>query len=135
AAAATERPGAVSAPARSGRVGGMAREAHRREGIDSDALVPSGIANGAFFAERYRIDALLGSGAMGRVFAATDLRAARRVALKVLHPEKARKEQVLARFRREAEILAELGHPGIVRVLDSGRTAEGIDYLVMELLE
>ncbi len=113
----------------------MSREPQPQHAVDEDTLVLSGITNGAYFAERYRIEALLGTGAMGKVFRAVDLRADREVALKVLHPDKARKEQVLARFRREAEILAGLGHPGIVRVLDSGRAGDGIDYLVMELLE
>ncbi len=102
--------------------------------IDEETLLLAGFTLGAFFMERYRIEALIGAGAMGKVFRAMDLWNEHPVALKVLHPDKATKEQVLARFRREAEILKELGHPGIVRVLDSGRAAEGIEYLIMELL-
>ncbi len=104
-------------------------------GVDDYLLVVSGIKNGAFFAERYRIDGMLGTGAMGKVFRATDLTNGTAVALKILHPDKARKEQVLARFRREAQILSEIGHPGIVRVLDNGRSSDGIDYIAMEILK
>jgi serine/threonine-protein kinase len=103
--------------------------------VDGDTLVLAGITEGTYFADRYRIGGVLGTGAMGKVFRATDLRMERQVALKVLHPDKARKEQVLARFRREAEIMMEARHPGIVEVLDSGRTPEGIDYIVMEVLD
>jgi serine/threonine protein kinase len=109
-------------------------ERHERAaGVEGDTLILSGITTGAFFADRYRIDGPLGTGAMGKVFRATDLTSGSPVALKVLHPDKARKEQVLARFRREAQILAEIRHPGVVRVIDSGRAA-GIDYPAMEIL-
>ncbi len=102
--------------------------------LDPDTLLLSGFKSGAVFAERYRLEELLGAGAMGKVFRALDTESGRRVALKVLHPEQAKKASVLARFRQEARVLRELGHPGIVRILDSGE-ADGIDYLTMELLE
>jgi eukaryotic-like serine/threonine-protein kinase len=102
---------------------------------EEDTEVLSEFMSGSFFADRYRMGKLLGTGAMGKVFRALDLRNERVVALKVLHADKARKEQVLARFRREAAILMEVGHPGIVDVIDSGRAPDGTEYLVMELLE
>jgi serine/threonine protein kinase len=103
--------------------------------LEEDTLALTGFTHGAYFAERYRIDALLGSGAMGKVFRAVDTQTHGACAVKVLHPDKARKEQVLQRFRREADILGELNHPGIVRVLDSGRRRTDRKYLVMELLD
>ncbi|HHH31690.1 MAG TPA: serine/threonine protein kinase, partial [Polyangiaceae bacterium] len=106
-------------------------EADRME----QTLLLSGFTQGVFFMERYRLEALLGQGAMGKVFRATDTIEDRRVAVKVLHPDMARKTQVLARFRREFEILRELGHPGIVRVYDAGQAPDGMDYLIMEFLE
>ena len=98
-------------------------------------LLLSGFTEGAFFLDRYRIEKLLGQGAMGRVFRATDNLLHRPVALKVLHPDMAKKLHVLKRFRQEAEILRELGHHGIVRVHDAGMSPGGMDYLIMELLE
>ena len=103
--------------------------------IDDDTLVMSGFTPGAFFAERYRLEKLLGAGAMGKVFRATDAASGVPVAIKVLHADTARKPVVLERFRREAEILRGLGHPGVVRVLHQGRSTDGVDFLVMELLE
>lgn len=78
---------------------------------------------------------MLGTGAMGKVYRATDLRRGHPVALKVLHPNNAGKQQILDRFRREAAILTALEHPGIVRVYDAGKDAGGIDYIAMEVLE
>ncbi len=95
----------------------------------------SGFTQGAFFMDRYRLERMLGQGAMGKVFRAWDTAQERPVALKVLHPEMAKKDHVLARFQREAQILRELGHPGIVRIYAAGRAPDGMDYLIMELLE
>ncbi|MCC6873806.1 MAG: serine/threonine protein kinase [Sandaracinaceae bacterium] len=102
--------------------------------LPDDTLVLSGMTVGAFFAHRYRIDAMLGVGAMGKVFRATDVVTGEEVAIKTLHADKAGKSQVLARFRREAEILRQLAHPGIVQVRDSGTAPDGTDFIVMELL-
>lgn len=95
----------------------------------------SGFTQGAFFLERYRLETMLGQGAMGRVIRAYDTLEDRPVAVKVLHRELAKKDHVLERFRRESEILRELGHPGIVRVYDAGQAPDGMEFLVMELLE
>jgi serine/threonine protein kinase len=103
--------------------------------LEEDTIVLTGFVNGAIFAERFRIETLLGVGAMGKVFRAVDMQTNQIVAIKVLHADKARKEQVLQRFRREASILGEVDHPGIVRVIDSGTAPDGTDFLVMELLE
>ncbi len=113
----------------------MQPEASDEEGDLDETLLLSGFTQGAFFLERYRLERLLGQGAMGKVFRAHDIVTDRPVALKVLHRELAKKDTVLERFRRESAILKELGHPGIVRVYDAGRAPDGMEYLVMELLE
>ena len=64
----------------------------------------------------YRITAALGAGGMGEVFRATDTKLGREVALKALPSEMAASPERLERFRREAQALAALDHPGIVTV-------------------
>ena len=86
-------------------------------------------------AGRYRLDTLLGSGGMGHVWRAHDLRLHDRVvAVKRIHPHLLTAPEALARFQGEVEALAGLNHPYIVGVLDSGRDDEGC-YCVMEYVE
>jgi serine/threonine protein kinase len=84
--------------------------------------------------DKYRIDALLGIGGMGSVFVATH-RNGMRVAIKVLHTELSRVEEVRRRFLREGYLANKVDHPGIVRVLDDDVDADGTTFLVMELLQ
>ena len=88
---------------------------------------------GSTLGGRYRLVELLGQGGM-----ATDLPRARRqlerdVAVKLLRPEFGQDPDFLARFRDEARAAASLGHPNVVAVHDSARTAG--PYIVMELVE
>jgi eukaryotic-like serine/threonine-protein kinase len=82
---------------------------------------------------RYRLLAPVGTGASSQVFAASDTRLARRVAVKVLHPMLAADRAFLRRFRAEARLAASLDHPHIMRVFDWGEEEEG-PYLVLEFL-
>jgi eukaryotic-like serine/threonine-protein kinase len=82
----------------------------------------------------YQITALLGEGGMGQVYRARDTKLNRDVALKVLPDSFATDPDRLARFQREAQVLASLNHPNIAHIHgleDSG----GIRALVMELVE
>src|SRR5688572_6750245 len=81
----------------------------------------------------YRLERELGSGGMAVVYLAQDLRHKRRVALKVLRPEIS---AVLGpeRFRREIETLANLTHPHILPLHDSGE-ADGLLYYVMPYVD
>jgi hypothetical protein len=81
--------------------------------------------------ERFTIEQLAGFGTMGQIYRARDRRSGGLVALKVMHDAE---RLELERFAREAQVLATLSHPGIVRYIDSGITAEGEPYLVMEWL-
>ena len=83
----------------------------------------------------YRIVRDLGSGGMGTVYLAerADGSFEASVALKVLRPSLVGTD-LAARFRRERQILAELSHPGIARLLDGGQSEEGVPYLVMEFV-
>jgi tetratricopeptide (TPR) repeat protein len=80
----------------------------------------------------YRVLGRLGRGGMGEVFAAVDRRLNRRVALKLLRPGLDDPE-ALARFRREAELLAQVRHPNVVAVHEIGEH-DGAVYLVLEYL-
>jgi len=82
----------------------------------------------------YRIEELIGSGAMGTVYKATQLSLNRPVAVKVLPPNVADDPQFVHRFHREAEILAALSHPNIVQVIDRGE-ALGRYFIVMEYVD
>ena len=63
----------------------------------------------------YDVTALIGEGGMGQVYQATDTKLNRQVALKILPEAFAEDPDRLARFQREAQVLASLNHPGIVR--------------------
>ena len=86
---------------------------------------------------RYRIEALLGTGAMGEVYRAHDPAIDRLVAIKVVRPELVAGsggEQLLERFRREARAAGRRFHPNIVAIWDFGDD-NGLPFLVMELIE
>ncbi len=94
---------------------------------------PAGATGGAgrVLGGRYRLEALLGRGGMAEVHRATDLRLDRPVAVKLFRQDTDRDSA--RRFTEEAHTLANLGHPGLVAVYDSG--VEGDQpYLVMELV-
>jgi serine/threonine protein kinase len=94
----------------------------------------------------YEVSALLGIGGMGEVYRARDTRLKRDVALKILPESFAGDPERLARFRREAEVLASLNHPNIAAIHGleespasafAGATADGhsVRALVLELVE
>ncbi len=83
----------------------------------------------------YRIDSLIGAGDTGEVYGATHSIMGKRVAVKVLKLQHSERWDVVARFFREARAIAQVGHPGTVDVLDTGRHHNGRAYLVMALLE
>ena len=82
----------------------------------------------------YRIEAPLGAGGMGQVYRAHDAKLGREVALKVLPPDLATDPDRLARFEREARLLAGLSHPAILTIHDIG-IHDAVPYVVTELLE
>src|SRR5688572_22722070 len=81
---------------------------------------------------RYRLVRLLGSGGMGEVHLAENGEG-RRVALKLLRAERASSPEAIERFRREAEVLARLEHPGLVRVHEAGEQ-DGALFLAMDFV-
>ncbi len=83
---------------------------------------------------RYEITAELGRGGMGEVWRATDTKLGRDVALKVLPEDFAGDTERLARFEREAKVLASLNHPHIASIFGL-EESDGVRALVMELVD
>jgi serine/threonine protein kinase/tetratricopeptide (TPR) repeat protein len=82
----------------------------------------------------YRIIESIGAGGMGVVYRAHDERLDRDVALKVLPPNALSDEQTRKRLRKEARVLSQLNHPNVASIYDFD-TQDGIDFIVMELIE
>jgi tRNA A-37 threonylcarbamoyl transferase component Bud32 len=96
--------------------------------------VPDPVVPGRVLGGRYRLDHELARGGMASVWVAEDSLLARRVAIKVLHPELAVDDALRTRFRREAISAAKLTHPNIVTTYDTGDD-NGTAYIVMELVD
>lgn len=90
---------------------------------------------GRVLGKAYRVERALGAGGVGAVYEAVQVRTGRRYAVKLLLPEIAMREGAAARFRREAEALAAIGHSGIVQIHDFDTDEDGTQFLVMDLLE
>jgi serine/threonine-protein kinase len=90
---------------------------------------------GAVLGGRYRVERRLAGGGMGVVYAATDTRLDRKIALKVVHAHLAHDARILERFRREASAAGGLEHPHIVQVTDFVEAQGAPPFLVMELLQ
>jgi non-specific serine/threonine protein kinase/serine/threonine-protein kinase len=84
----------------------------------------------------YRIEAEIGRGGMGKVYRArrADDRFSKKVAIKLLDGT-ALSQRSLRLFRHEREILANLDHPNIARLLDAGENEDGVPYFVMEYVD
>ena len=108
------------------RVGAYAVTRDAADVVRSKPQVPLGA--GTLVADRFVIEAPLGSGGMGAVYRALDHQSGAQVAVKVLHEVKSGHA---SRFLREARTLAQLGHPGIVVYVAHGVT-NGRPYLAME---
>ncbi|MCB9649170.1 MAG: serine/threonine protein kinase [Deltaproteobacteria bacterium] len=90
---------------------------------------------GRLVAGKYEIRELLGVGAMGKVFRAHHVGLDKAVAIKVLIRMPGVEEAQARRFRAEARAASRLEHPNSVQILDFGEDPDGLQYIVMELLE
>jgi serine/threonine protein kinase len=84
--------------------------------------------------DEYRVDALLGRGGMARIYRGFDTRNKRHVAIKVIDTRFQTDPTYLARFEREARAIAQLDHPGVVKLYHYGE-ADGRLYMAMQLIE
>ncbi len=104
-------------------------------GVSPSPSPDAEISIGSVLDGRYRIDAILGTGGMGRVYRGEHTGIGRAVAIKVLHADLGRNREAAQRFQREAIASGRLDHPNIVGVSDFGVLDDGPCYLVMEALE
>ena len=83
---------------------------------------------------KFRVEALVGQGGMGRVYRAKHLTLDRPVVLKMLHKDFSTDPQVVQRFQREARAASRLNHPNSIAVLDFGEAEDGTLFMAMEFL-
>ncbi|MGK4001551.1 serine/threonine-protein kinase [Sorangium sp. So ce1036] len=93
------------------------------------------VAVGDVLAGKYRVEQIVGSGAMGMIVAAWHLELEQRVAMKFLLSPGVGDGNPAERFRREARALARIKSEHVARVLDVGSLQDGMPYMVMEFLE
>lgn len=95
------------------------------------------LATGRVIADRYELSTLIGQGGMGQVWTAYDQRLDRRVAVKLLRPDKVagqEADELRRRFVRECRVTAQVDHPGLVTVHDAGSVGEEL-FLVMQYVD
>src|SRR5215472_9346868 len=114
-----------------------------RKGRDGSSGVPNPVyaAIGATVLEigtvlggRYEIQKLLGMGGMGAVYKARDIEVDRTVGLKVIRPDLAGNQAILARFKQELVLARQVTHRNIIRIYDLNE-ADGVKFITMEFIE
>lgn len=96
---------------------------------------PATYPAGTLFADRYRIDGVLGIGGFGAVYRCTQLNMNQTVAVKVLRNEHLQSIEHVKRFTREAQAASKLTHPNTIRIFDFGQNKDQALYLAMEFVE
>jgi serine/threonine protein kinase len=107
----------------------------RRSRVFSSIATMSSELPETLVADRYRLGRVIGVGGMGVVYEAEQVPLRRTVALKMLPSDRVGSEEAVERLIREAQALSRIEHPGVVRVIDAGRSSRGQAYLAMEYLE
>jgi eukaryotic-like serine/threonine-protein kinase len=127
AAPAARPPPAVSAAAKNGP--SPARASIKRE-PQGDEIYLNQVLN-----NRFKVESKIGEGGFGAVYRGLQLATGRKVALKLLHPEMTKDENLVARFRREGMVLCNLRDAHTITTYDFDQTPDGTLYIAMELLE
>lgn len=102
------------------------------ETIDRGTAEP--LAFGEDFGSRYRVEALLGIGGMGKVYRAHDKELDRTVALKILREDVVEDPLALQRFKQELQLASRISHPNILRIHDLGE-CRGLKFISMQYVE
>lgn len=87
---------------------------------------------GKLIAQKYRVEALIGEGGMGKVYRATQVALDKPVVLKVLRQSLLSDERTVARFQREAKAASRLNHPNSISIIDFGQADDGALFIAME---
>jgi serine/threonine-protein kinase len=102
--------------------------------LSASTLLEPGVA--AALASDYRILDFLGSGGMGSVFLAEQIRVGnRKVALKILHRKFSEDDEFIGRFENEAASTGRINHPNVITIYESKQAPDGTLYIAMELVE
>src|SRR5688500_11443246 len=119
------------------RVAARGQQSGEPSGLLPCKITPSSMSNPSLSGQRlgaYEVGPLIGAGGMGEVYRARDTKLNRDVALKVLLPAVAGDAERLARFSREAQVLASLNHPNIAHIHGVEESESG-PLLVLEFVE
>jgi serine/threonine-protein kinase len=84
---------------------------------------------------RYRLEKVLGQGGMGVVYTAQHVVLGKRLAIKILKADVSKDQEIIARFRQEAQSASAIGSQHIIDISDFGQLPDGATYFVMELLD
>jgi serine/threonine protein kinase len=103
--------------------------------LDPGRQLAHRLADGRCRLGKFELEAELGAGSFGHVFRARDTELDRTVALKIQRAGSLADQEEAARFLREARSVAQLKHPGIISLFDTGQTEEGVCYLVTEYID
>ena len=90
---------------------------------------------GTVIADKFRLNARIGVGAMGAIYKAEQLSLGKTVGIKLLHRHLLADNTLSKRFHREARAAARLSHPNAITILDFGQTDDGVLYIAMEFID
>lgn len=107
---------------------------HGTAGPQPTVEVPRDPLIGQVLDGRYRVEAVIGEGGMGIVYRAVHAALRKQLAIKVLRHEVSKNEQIVARFKQEAQSASQIGNQHIIDISDFGELRDGSTYFVMEYL-
>jgi eukaryotic-like serine/threonine-protein kinase len=123
-------PAAAQRPAAAPASGAAARAPAKPRKQSSDDVYLGQVLN-----NRFKIESKIGEGGFGAVYRGVQLATGRKVALKLLHPDMTKDDNLVARFRREGMVLCNLRDAHTITTYDFDQTPSGTLYIAMELLE
>jgi serine/threonine protein kinase/tetratricopeptide (TPR) repeat protein/TolB-like protein len=121
-------PAGASQPTRTGAAG------QNTTANSAEIISPAGLGPGSQFGPRYRIEAEIGEGGMGKVYKAHDTDLDRTVALKLVRPELAKDPSLLQRFKQELLLSSRISHRNILRIHDLGDVG-GVKFISMAYIQ